>query len=43
MTSCDIFHPEEAVSVNKLKDTLFSLKTNKIAGCGDVNSNIIKR
>ena len=43
MTSCDIYHPEEAVSINKLKGTLFYLKANKIAECGDINSNIIKR
>ena len=40
---CNIFQPENAFSINELKDAFNSLKTNKSPGHDDISSNIIKR
>ena len=43
VTSCGIFQPEKAVSINEPKEGFFSLKTNKSADYDDINFNIVKR
>ena len=40
---CNIFQPENALSINKLKDAFYSLKTNKSQGYDEISSNIIKQ
>ena len=40
---CKIFQPQNALSINKLKDAFYSLKTNKSPGHDDICSNIIKQ
>ena len=40
---CNIFQPENALSIHKLKDSFYSLKTNKSPGYDDISSNIIKQ
>ena len=40
---CNIFQPENAFSINELKDAFNSLKTNKSPGHDDISSNIIKQ
>ena len=34
--------PENAISVNELKDWLFYLKINKSAGCDDISFNVVR-
>ena len=40
---CNIFQPENALSINELKDAFYSLKTNKSPGYDSISSNIIKQ
>ena len=40
---CNIFQPENVISVNELKDAFYSLKTNKSPGYDGTSSNIIKQ
>ena len=40
---CNIFLPENALSINELRDAFYSLKTNKSPGYGGISSNIIKQ
>ena len=40
---CKIFQPQNALSINKLKDAFYSLKTNKSPGHDDICFNIIKQ
>ena len=41
-SSCDVSQLEKSVSINKLKEAYFSLKTSKSAGYDDFNFNIVK-
>ena len=43
MTSCAIFQPEKAVSINKLKEAFFSVKVNKSTGYDGIIFNIVKK
>ena len=36
--TCNIFQPEDALSINELKDTLYSLKTKKSSDYDDIVS-----
>ena len=40
---CNIIQPENALSINELKDAFYSLKTSKSAGYDGISSNIIKQ
>ena len=40
---CNIFQPENALSINELKDAFYSLKTNKSPDYDGISSNIIKQ
>ena len=40
---CNIFQPENALSINELKDDFYLLKTNKSPGYDGISSNIIKQ
>ena len=40
---CNIFQPENALSINELKDAFYSLKTNKSPGYDGISCNIIKQ
>ena len=40
---CNIFQPENALSINELKDAFYSLKTNKSPGYDGIGSNVIKQ
>ena len=42
-SKCNIFQPEYALGINKLKDAFYSLKTNKSPGYDGICSNIIKQ
>ena len=40
---CNIFHPENALIINELKDAFYSLETNKSPGFDDISYNIMKQ
>ena len=40
---CNIFQPENSISINKLKVAFYSLETNKSPGYDGISCNIIKQ